>query len=534
VDYHKLNKKSATMTDDDYDDCGLQSLNKLNTSTFDKNNNNINSKYTNVNANTNATVDSEINPFINDVLEKLTSMQKFLLVIISLTIAPLRLIGLITSLLILWVVGIVIAKGLSMEKPVTGWRKKLYPLARFLSRCVFFFASIQWISIRGKPDMKVPIMAIAPHTGFLDSLLTTYLNFVTVVGRTGSDQVLLFGNLTKMTQPLIVDRESKQARTNSIKQIVDRSNSKDDWPPVSLFVEGTCTNTKALCKFKAGAFVPGKPVQPVCIRYSRLMDIDNVSWTWKGPTWYEIVWLNLCQLHTTVEFHFLDVYYPSDEERVNAELFSENVRILMGNYLNTPLSDYSYDDGRTLMKAQQCKLPWKIGQFKVHDLKASLPGISTDAILTVITVYSKFANLSTGMCYIDSFCANMGLVVNSGAERFFQLFDKANQAQFSFKEFIQVFHLEINSKENQAKAVDHIRGILNNLDRFKTDNHATSFYTQAELIAELKSKFSIEFQSFDRFSELKAQSEKITKEIFESFLNKSPLHLYLIKMNAAT
>jgi hypothetical protein len=25
-------------------------------------------------------------------------------------------------------------------------------------------------------------------------------------------------------------------------------------------------------------------VQPVCIRYSRLMDIDNVSWTWKGPT----------------------------------------------------------------------------------------------------------------------------------------------------------------------------------------------------------------------------------------------------------
>lgn len=513
------------MTNDaeDYDDCSLQTLTKSNTSTFDKNNNIKTSKTT--------TKPSEINPFINDVLEKLTCMQKFLLVIISLTIAPIRLIGLITSLLILWVVGIVIARGLTMDAPVAGWRKKLYPLARFLSRCVFFFASIQWISIRGKPDMNVPIMAIAPHTGFLDSLLTTYLNFVTVVGRIGSDQVVLFGNLTKMTQPLIVDRESKQARTDSIKQIIDRCNSKQDWPPVSLFVEGTCTNSRALCKFKAGAFVPGKPVQPVCIRYSRLMDIDNVSWTWQGPTWYEIVWLNLCQLHTTVEFHFLDVYNPNEEERANAELFSENVRIQMGNYLNLPLSNFSFDDGRALMKAQQCKLPWTIGQFKVEDLKASLQGISTDAILNIITLYSKLANLSTGMCYLDSFCAKLGLVVDGQAERFFRLFDKNNKEQFSFEQFINVFYLEINSKANQAQQADQIKSVLKNLDRFKTDNHA--FYTQTELIAELKSKFSIEFESFDRLNEIKAQKEKITKEMFESFLAKSPLHLYLIKMNAS-
>ena len=122
----------------------------------------------------------------------------------------------------------------------------------------FILSFLNRIKIFGKPDMKVPVMAVAPHSGFFDSLLTTYLNFVTVVGRAGADEVLLFGNLTKMTQPIIVEREAHKSRTDSIKQIIERVNSKENWPPVSLFVEGTCSNRKALCKFKAGAFVPGK------------------------------------------------------------------------------------------------------------------------------------------------------------------------------------------------------------------------------------------------------------------------------------
>ena len=223
----------------------------------------------------------------------------------------------------------------------------MYPLARFLSRCVFFFASLQWIHTRGKPDMKVPIMAVAPHSGFFDSLLVTYLNFVSVVGRAGADEVLLFGNLTKMTQPIIVERDAHKSRLESIKKIKDRveSQEREGWSPVFLFVEGTCSNRKALIKYKAGAFVAGQPVQPVCIRYTTIglggHHMDTTSWTWEGPTWYKIVWLNFCQIHTSVEFHFLDVYQPSREERDNAELFGENVRKLMANYLNVPLSNYS-------------------------------------------------------------------------------------------------------------------------------------------------------------------------------------------------
>ena len=246
----------------------------------------------------------------------------------------------------------------------------MYPIARFLSRCVFFSGGVQWITVVGRPDMKVPIMAVAPHSGFFDVLFTTYLNFVTVVGRKGADEVLLFGNLTKMTQPIIVEREKHQSRTDSIKQIIDRVNSKEDWPPVSLFCEGTCSNRKALVQFKAGAFVAGMPVQPVCIKYPN--KLDTTSWTWEGPHPFTLVWLTMCQIHTPIEFHFLPVYHPNEEEKQNAELYGENVRKIMGAYLKVPLSNYSFDDGRLLTKSQQCKLPWKMGAIKIHDLRKSL------------------------------------------------------------------------------------------------------------------------------------------------------------------
>lgn len=50
---------------------------------------------------------------------------------------------------------------------------------------------------------------------------------------------------------------------------------------VLIFPEGTCTNRSCLITFKHGAFYPGVPVQPVCIRYPN--KLDTVTWTWEGP-----------------------------------------------------------------------------------------------------------------------------------------------------------------------------------------------------------------------------------------------------------
>ena len=100
--------------------------------------------------------------------------------------------------------------------------------------------------------MTSPILIFAPHTGFFDSMLVTYLNFVSVVGRAGSDQIHLFGNLTALCQPIIVDRERQESRIQSVQQVQNRVKSDLEWPPLSIFAEGTCTNRKCLIKFKQG------------------------------------------------------------------------------------------------------------------------------------------------------------------------------------------------------------------------------------------------------------------------------------------
>lgn len=85
---------------------------------------------------------------------------------------------------------------------------------------------------------------------------------------------------------MYVWRDDPNSRQNTIKEIIERATSKEDWPQVMIFPEGTCTNRSCLITFKCGAFYPGVPVQPVCIRYPN--KLDTVTWTWEGPGAYEI------------------------------------------------------------------------------------------------------------------------------------------------------------------------------------------------------------------------------------------------------
>lgn len=122
------------------------------------------------------------------------------------------------------------------------------PVARFFSRCVFWSAGYHWITITGKLDPKARILVFAPHTGFFDSMLITYLNFVSVIGRKGTEKLPLFGHLTDLCQPIIVERENKDSREAAVQKIIERVNSDLDWPPLSIFVEGTTTNGKVNLK----------------------------------------------------------------------------------------------------------------------------------------------------------------------------------------------------------------------------------------------------------------------------------------------
>lgn len=95
------------------------------------------------------------------------------------------------------------------------------------------------------------------------------------------NQISIISEIVNFTQPIYVQREDPNSRQKTVKTVIDRANSRDVWPQIIIFPEGTCTNRSCVLSFKPGAFYPGVPIQPVCIRYPN--KFDTVTWTWEGP-----------------------------------------------------------------------------------------------------------------------------------------------------------------------------------------------------------------------------------------------------------
>ncbi|KAJ8972089.1 hypothetical protein NQ317_018333 [Molorchus minor] len=156
--------------------------------------------------------------------------------------------------------------------------------------------------------------------------------------------------LINFTQPVYVWRDDPDSRQNTIKEIINRATSKLDWPQILIFPEGTCTNRSCLITFKPGAFYPGVPIQPVCIRYPN--KLDTVTWTWEGPSALKLLWLTLTQPFSNCELEFLPIYVPNEEEKRDPKLFANNVRAVMAKALGVPVVDYTYDDCKLMTRDQ--------------------------------------------------------------------------------------------------------------------------------------------------------------------------------------
>lgn len=131
-------------------------------------------------------------------------------------------------------------------------------------------------------------------------------------------------------QPIYFSREDPNSKASTIKDILLRMNSLNEWQEIGrllIFPEGACTNRTSLIQFKPGAFLPGLAVQPVLVRYPN--KLDTFTWNWGGPSLPVLLWRSMSQFHTSVEIEFLPTYYPNADEKKDANLYAQNVQELM-------------------------------------------------------------------------------------------------------------------------------------------------------------------------------------------------------------
>ncbi|XP_070412305.1 lysophosphatidylcholine acyltransferase 1 [Nothobranchius furzeri] len=288
------------------------------------------------------------NPFVHEL--KFTMTEKIKIGLMSVTVFPVRLLLVSFFMLLAWPFAFTASLGRSdfVVEPQSWWRRLTDICLRVIMRAMWFCGGFHWVKVKGEraPPSEVPILSVAPHSSYFDAIPVT-MTMCSIVTKLESMSIPVWGTLISYIRPVLVTRTDQDSRRKTVEEIKRRANSGGKWPQIMIFPEGTCTNRSGLILFKAGAFIPGLPVQPVTLRYPD--KLDTVSWTWRGPGALKILWLTLCQLHNSMEIEYLPVYYPSDEEKDNPTLFASNVRKLMAKALGTPLTDLSFDDREIIL-----------------------------------------------------------------------------------------------------------------------------------------------------------------------------------------
>jgi len=266
---------------------------------------------------------------------------------------PIRFILLILTVFLAWMVSFISLIGLSqdeiMNEPMTGWRRKSKKISSFLGRLCFRITGFYIVETKGEIATKeeAPILVVAPHSTYFDGFVVFWCDLPYIVSRQENRRIPLLGKCIELSQSLFVCREDPQSRQKTVRKIVERAQDSRAWPQLMIFPEGSTSNRKALMSFKPGAFVPGKPVQPVLIRYPN--EVDTVTWTWNQQHGAKsIMWLTLAQPFSRASVEFLPVYKPSSEEIENPKLYAANVREVMAKALQVPTCDLSFEEVKRL------------------------------------------------------------------------------------------------------------------------------------------------------------------------------------------
>ena len=108
---------------------------------------------------------------------------------------------------------------------------------------------------------------------------------------------------------------------------------------------------------------------------------------------------------------YLPVYHPSEEEKKDAMMFANNVRQLMAQELNIPISDWTRENGYILDRALKHKMNPIVADFNYYTVsKASnmtfkeMTKVSSSYMDHIITIYgtSIFTNFRFWMVFMKS------------------------------------------------------------------------------------------------------------------------------------
>lgn len=381
-----------------------------------------------------------VRPFDHRI--SLTPYEWIQVLVLTLTFLPVRIVLMIIFAVLSWFFAALGLIGVPFDelryKPMNLFRRRyVKAVIWYCLRALFFVGGFYRFRTKGQQASRkeAPILVFASHSTFVDILPVLVVGGISVVSKADARHYPLYGKVITYTQPVYVDRGDKKSKKNTIEEIRRRALDPDEgWDQIVIFPEGTCTNRKSLITFKPGAFHPGLPVQPVCIRYPN--KIDTLTWSWRGESIIKLLWLSLCQLSYNFEVELLPVYVPSEAEQQDAKLYAFNVRRVMAKAMDLQVSEWSYDDIRFIARAERKGFPVSIPLVKIIKFRSRTKLDSTPVGQSIHNCVSLLEDRSHPYCDLDEFAAFLSVPLSEGITELFQILDQEKTGKVDARGYV--------------------------------------------------------------------------------------------------
>jgi 1-acyl-sn-glycerol-3-phosphate acyltransferase len=222
---------------------------------------------------------------------------------------------------------------LVMAAVVSRWRSTLgfgSRIGAFYGRCLLFCSGLYWIRVRGRLDPATRQLSYN-HTSIMDGLMLYWEHRFTIALMAGVRRVPIVGWIMAAAEMIFIER----TRTEGASAAISAGIRDHRMSPVAIAPEGKLSNGDIVFRFRTGGFLTDEQIQPVAIRYYRLLPALGCTLHWFIDSFWEYIFRVFCSPGYFAEVDFLE---PITTEKLTGKTPTERAdmtQLAIANHLGT-------------------------------------------------------------------------------------------------------------------------------------------------------------------------------------------------------